>query len=70
MSAGRVPDLQEGICLIPKESFDGAFRKSMLASAVVGGAMAMNPALAQNAAGTGVHDLSPVTVQEIGRAHV
>lgn len=63
MSAGRVPGLQEGVCLIPKESFDGAFRKSMLASAVVGGAMAMNPALAQNATGAGVHDLSPVTVQ-------
>lgn len=63
MSAGRVPDLQESICLIPKESFDGAFRKSMLASAVVGGAIAMNPVLAQNATGAGVHDLSPVVVQ-------
>jgi catecholate siderophore receptor len=63
MSAGTVSAHQERISLIPKESFDAAFRKSMLASAMVGGAMAMNPALAQDAAQTDVQGLAPVVVQ-------
>ncbi|NYT86968.1 TonB-dependent receptor [Pollutimonas harenae] len=59
MSAGTAPDHPESHCLIPKEAFEGAFRKSMFASAVVSGALAINPAFAQNSATT----LEPVTVQ-------
>ncbi len=59
MSVGNVPDHLESNGLIPQASFEGAFRKSMLASAVVGGAMAISPAFAQNTAAT----LDPVTVQ-------
>ena len=59
MSAGTVPDHPELNTLIPTESFEGAFRKSMFATAVVGGALAINPALAQD----NTTILAPVTVQ-------
>src|SRR5690606_4561525 len=59
MSAETVHDRRQSNSLIPTESFEGAFRKSMFATAVVGGALAINPALAQDNTTT----LAPVTVQ-------
>ena len=59
MSAKTVPALLDAHSLIPKESFEGAFRKSMFASAVVGSALAISPAVAQDSATV----LDPVTVQ-------